>query len=116
MDFRRQTTGVGAHRDEVRVLLDGMDVRAFGSQGQQRTAALSMRLAEMAVMKGQMGEWPVLMLDDVMSELDPERRRLLVSHLNDVQTLITCTDKNDLAGAQVGKLLNVRAATITEEA
>ena len=52
----------------------------------------------------------------MMSELDPERRRLLVSHLNDVQTLITCTDKNDLAGAQVGKLLNVRAATITEEA
>ncbi len=115
-DIRRMLTSAGPHRDDMGVYVDGMDARAFGSQGQVRTCALSLKLSEVDIMRRLLGDSPVLMLDDVMSELDPERRRLLVSHLSDVQTLITCTDKNDLAGAHVGKLLNVRAATITEEA
>ena len=97
------------------LLVDGRDVRAFGSQGQQRTAALSMRLAELKVMRDELGEWPVLMLDDVMSELDPGRRRRLLEHLKGVQTLVTCTDPDDLAGAEAGTIYRVSGAKIERE-
>ena len=107
MDARRQTTSVGAHRDDVQLLIEGRDVRAFGSQGQQRTAALAMRLSELNVMREVIDEWPMLMLDDVMSELDPSRRRQLVGHLKGIQTFITCTDEDDLAGAQIGRAWRV---------
>lgn len=113
MDLKRMSTTVGAHRDEIRLMLGDMDVRAYGSQGQQRTAALSMRLAEMQVMRAAMGEWPVLMLDDVMSELDPSRRRQLVAHLDGVQTLVTCTDLSDLAGARPERVYRVRDAVLS---
>lgn len=113
-DARRMTTSVGPHRDDVAVLVEERDVRAFGSQGQQRTAALSMRLAELNVMKDELGEWPVLMLDDVMSELDPSRRRRLLEHLKGIQTLVTCTDPDDLAGAETGAVYRVDGAAISE--
>ena len=64
-------------------------------------------------MKNESGEWPVLMLDDVMSELDPVRRRQLVTYLTGVQTLITCTDPEDLAGAEIGRLFRVAGAQVT---
>ncbi len=115
-DARRLTTTVGAHRDDVQILVQGRDVRAYGSQGQQRTAALSMRLSELDVMREQLGEWPMLMLDDVMSELDPGRRRQLVGRLKGVQTFITCTDAADLAGAGVGKAWRVADGKLTESA
>ena len=114
-DVRRMTTSVGAHRDDVQILVEGRDVRAFGSQGQQRTAALSMRLSELEVMREQLGEWPMLMLDDVMSELDPGRRRQLVSRLKGIQTFITCTDAEDLAGAEVGKAWRVEGGELRVE-
>lgn len=107
-DVRRMTTSVGAHRDDVQILVEGRDVRAYGSQGQQRTAALAMRLSEMEVMREALGEWPMLMLDDVMSELDPSRRRQLVGRLEGIQTFITCTDPADLAGAEPGMAWRVR--------
>ena len=113
-DLRRMTTSVGPHRDDVLLLIGGRDVRAFGSQGQQRTAALAMRLSELDVMREAMGEWPMLMLDDVMSELDPSRRRQLVSHLKGIQTFITCTDPDDLAGAEVGKAWRVSEGELKE--
>ena len=113
-DLRRMTTSVGAHRDDVLLLVEGRDVRAFGSQGQQRTAALAMRLAEMDVMREQLEEWPMLMLDDVMSELDPGRRRQLVSRLAGIQTFITCTDEDDLAGAEIGKAWRVENGALRE--
>ena len=97
------------------VARDGMDARAYGSQGQVRTCALSLKLSEIELMELQTGEAPVLMLDDVMSELDPERRRLLISRLEGVQTFVTCTDENDLAGAKIGKLLRVQNACILPE-
>lgn len=112
-DARRLTTSVGPHRDDVVLLVDGRDVRAFGSQGQQRTAALSMRLAELTVMRDELGEWPVLMLDDVMSELDPSRRRRLLEHLKGIQTLVTCTDPDDLAGAEASAIYRVDGATLS---
>ena len=114
-DLKRMTTSVGAHRDDVLLTIAGRDVRAFGSQGQQRTAALAMRLSELDVMREAMGEWPMLMLDDVMSELDPSRRRQLVSHLQGIQTFITCTDPDDLAGAEVGKVWRVSEGELIEQ-
>jgi DNA replication and repair protein RecF len=101
-DARRMTTTVGPHRDDVELLLSGLEARVFASQGQQRTAALSLKLSELSVMKDETGEWPVLMLDDVMSELDPTRRALLLGRLKRVQTLITCTDIKDLSGVGSG--------------
>lgn len=112
VDLKRMTTSVGAHRDDVAILIGGHDARVYGSQGQQRTAALSLRLAELRVMRDACGEWPILMLDDVMSELDPARRRSLVDALEDVQTIITCTDSDDLAGAKIGALYRVEAARL----
>ena len=109
-DIRRQTTSVGVHRDDVAILIDGHEARLYGSQGQQRTAALSLRLSELTVMKNESGEWPLLMLDDVMSELDPARRRQLVKYLDGVQTIITCTDPDDLAGAEIGAMFRVENA------
>ena len=112
-DVRRLTTSVGAHRDEVLLTVEGREARAYGSQGQQRTAALSLRLAELNVMRDEMGEWPVLMLDDVMSELDPSRRRQLIGRLEGIQTLVTCTDLSDLAGIEPGAAWNVHGAELT---
>jgi DNA replication and repair protein RecF len=114
-DMRRMTTSVGAHRDDLALFIDGHDARLYGSQGQQRTAALSLRLSELTVMRDEAGEWPVLMLDDVMSELDPVRRRQLVKYLGGVQVLITCTDPDDLAGAEIGAMFRVSGAKISRE-
>lgn len=114
VDVRRMTTSVGAHRDDVLLAINGRDLRYFGSQGQQRTAALSLRLSELTVMREEMGEWPVLMLDDVMSELDPSRRRQLIGRLDGIQTIVTCTDSDDLAGAKVGAAWRVKGAEIEE--
>ena len=111
-DLRRVTTGVGPHRDDLILTISGMDVRVYGSQGQQRTAALSLKLSELDVMREETGEWPVLLLDDVMSELDPHRRRHLLGRLSQVQTLVTCTDPADLAGAEVGAAYRVSAGAI----
>lgn len=113
-DLRRMTTSVGPHRDDVQLLVEGRDVRAYGSQGQQRTAALAMRLSELDVMREQLDEWPMLMLDDVMSELDPGRRRQLIGRLKGIQTFITCTDVDDLAGAEVGKMWRVKDGKLTD--
>lgn len=111
-DLRRMTTSVGPHRDEIQLSIDDRELRAFGSQGQQRTAALSLRLSEMSVMRDEMGEWPVLMLDDVMSELDPSRRRQLIRRIEGIQTIVTCTDREDLAGAEIGAAWHVHDAQI----
>ena len=83
---------VGPHRDDVLFLVNGKDVQSFGSQGQQRTTALSVKLAEIDLMKEQTGEYPVLLLDDVLSELDDLRQtHLLKTFQNKVQTFLTTT-------------------------
>lgn len=111
-DLRRLTTSVGVHRDEVLLTIEGRELRSFGSQGQQRTAALSLRLSELSVMRDELGEWPMLMLDDVMSELDPSRRRQLIGRLEGIQTIVTCTDAEDLAGAEIGAAWRVQGAEL----
>ncbi len=114
IDLKRMITSIGPHRDDVRMNLNGMDARAYGSQGQIRTCALSMKLSELKIMTEESGEAPVLMLDDVMSELDPGRRRMLLNMLSGVQTFVTCTDIEDLAGAECGKIFKVNSATLEE--
>ncbi|MFC4768476.1 DNA replication/repair protein RecF [Effusibacillus consociatus] len=91
-DFRRGATSVGPHRDDIEVRIDGKDVHIYGSQGQQRTAALSMKLAEIELIRHEVGEYPVLLLDDVLSELDEMRQLHLLDSMGErVQTLITTT-------------------------
>ncbi len=111
-DFRRATTTVGPHRDDARILLDGRDARAYASQGQQRTAALSLKLAEIEVMRKTIGEPPILLLDDVMSELDVDRRKMLLARIGDVQTVITCTHLDDLGGAGYDAKVEVRGGVL----
>ncbi len=90
-DLYQQFTGVGPHRDDVSFLINDIDIRRFGSQGQQRTSALSLKLAEIELIKKTIGDTPVLLLDDVLSELDSQRQNLLLDQIHDIQTIITCT-------------------------
>ena len=94
-DLRTGTPTAGPHRDDIGIRMNGMDVRTYGSQGQKRTAALSMKLAEMEMMKEETGQSPILLLDDVMSELDENRQRYLVESIEKHQTIITCTGVED---------------------
>ena len=84
-------TSVGPHRDDFSFLLGDIDIRKFGSQGQQRTAALSLKLSEIELVKKSIGDTPVLLLDDVLSELDSNRQNYLLNSIHDIQTIITCT-------------------------
>ena len=95
-DVFRGTTSFGIHREDILTLLNGKEMKLFASQGQIRTAALSMKLAQIDLFHDLTGEDPVLLLDDVMSELDMGRRKRLVSKISQVQTFITCTDESDL--------------------
>ncbi|GHV01098.1 DNA replication and repair protein RecF [Clostridia bacterium] len=90
-DVKHGFTGEGPHKDDFAVRLSGVDLRAFGSQGQQRTAALSLKLAELEIFAGEIGEYPVLLLDDVLSELDLSRQKQLLERIQKVQTILTCT-------------------------
>ena len=92
-DLRYGSTQWGPHRDDVRILLDDTDVRQFGSQGQQRTGVLALKLAEIEVFRGESGEYPILLLDDVLSELDEQRQDQLLSIINEksIQCVITST-------------------------
>jgi DNA replication and repair protein RecF len=80
-DLRRGSTSIGPHRDDLRIVLEGQDARSYGSQGQQRTAVVSLKLAEAALIESRAGERPVLLLDDVLSELDGERRAALLNEV-----------------------------------
>ncbi len=91
-DFKLGYTTVGVHRDEIDIFLNGVEVKNYGSQGQQRTTALSLKLAELEFIKNRTGEYPILLLDDVFSELDSERRKKLLNFTSKTQTIITCTE------------------------
>lgn len=95
-DILRCTTSAGPHRDDINFFIDNIDVKTYGSQGQQRTSALSCKLAELEFMKGESGEYPVLLLDDVLSELDVNRQKFLLENLKNIQTVLTCTSISDI--------------------
>ncbi|MGI6315697.1 MAG: DNA replication/repair protein RecF [Christensenellales bacterium] len=93
---REGTTLTGPHRDDIKITLDSLDIRAYGSQGQQRTAVLAMKFALLGMMETATGERPILLLDDVTSELDAFRSKALGEYLTNSQTIITCTDASRL--------------------
>lgn len=95
-DIELGYTSVGPHRDDIKIKINGTDARIYGSQGQQRTAALSLKLGELEIFNEHFGEYPVFILDDAMSELDGNRRNNLLSMLVGVQAIITCTDADIL--------------------
>ena len=90
-DLALRFTSVGPHRDDMSLFINGNNVRLYGSQGQQRTAALSLKFAEIELVKNVIRESPILLLDDVLSELDRSRQLQLLSEMQDVQTIVTCT-------------------------
>lgn len=101
-DLRRGTSLLGPHRDDLRIYVNGKDVQLYGSQGQQRTAALSLKLAELELIRQEVGEYPLLLLDDVLSELDPQRQSDLIASIRpEVQTFITTTHLDGLAGVDM---------------
>lgn len=94
-EIARGVTTVGPHRDEMRVLCNGIDLTDFGSRGQIRTALLSLKLSEVDWLKQKTGEWPVLLLDETLAELDTQRRAYLLSYLEKTeQVILTTTDMN----------------------
>lgn len=90
-ELRRRTSLVGPHRDDLSITVNGIDLRTFGSRGQQHTAALSLRLAEAELLRSELGTWPVLLLDDVFADLDPVRQALLLREVQGPQVLLTHT-------------------------
>ena len=107
-------TSCGVQKDDIAVKVDGIDVRVFGSQGQQRTAALSLKLSETEMHFAQSGEYPVLLLDDVLSELDTYRRCKLIERSKKYQTVITCTHLPADVSAVLGEyaLFNVKSGAV----
>lgn len=96
-DVDKGITSHGPHRDDFSVYINNVDTKSFGSQGQQRTAVLTMKFASLRIIKEITGEYPVLLLDDVLSELDFNRKRYILKSINDIQTIITCTGIEDLS-------------------
>ncbi|MCI2055721.1 MAG: DNA replication/repair protein RecF [Oscillibacter sp.] len=102
----------GPHKDDLLVTINGQDAKAFSSQGQTRTAALSMKLAEREILKNAVGEYPVLLLDDVLSELDPKRQEFVLNRIAGGQVFITCCEDDRLPQMLGGKVLHVKHGTI----
>lgn len=91
-DLQYKNTSIGPHRDDLKIMLNDLELRTYGSQGQQRTGVLSIKLAEVKLIKGEINKSPILLLDDVFSELDKKRKKYLIENLTDIQTMITMTD------------------------
>ena len=113
-DIERGVTTWGPHLDDLKFFINGRELKLYGSQGQLRTAALSLKLSELEFLKHETGEYPVLLLDDVMSELDAERREQLLIFLKrkEIQTLITATEKKYFPARDFGKIFEVCAGTV----
>ena len=113
-DIRLKMTSAGPHRDDFAFVADGIDIRKFGSQGQQRTAALSLKLSEIELVKKVTKDTPVLLLDDVLSELDSNRQNYLLNSIGDIQTIITCTGLDDFVNNrfEINKVFKVSNGTV----
>ena len=113
-DIRMKSTSVGPHRDDICFMTNDLDIRKFGSQGQQRTAALSLKLSEIELVKEIIKDTPILLLDDVLSELDKHRQNYLLDSIRDVQTLITCTGLDDFVNHRfsINKILYVKQGEV----
>lgn len=107
-DMFTQTTSIGPHRDDMSFKINGIDVRSFGSQGQKRSVALSLKLAGAEVIKEVSGEYPICLLDDVMSELDENRQNYILNHIRNWQSFITCCDTSNIKNLKSGKVIKIK--------
>ena len=116
-DLRMRSTGCGPHRDDICFMTNGIDIRKFGSQGQQRTAALSLKLSEIELVRLLTKDTPVLLLDDVLSELDKYRQNYLLDNIHDIQALITCTGVDEFVNHRfsINKVFHVHQGHVTME-
>lgn len=116
-DLKQKTTLVGPHRDDMGFYINNIDIRKYGSQGQQRTAALSLKLAEIDLVERIVHDYPILLLDDVLSELDSNRQNHLLAGINHIQTLITCTGLEDFVSNRfkIDKIFKVIEGTVISE-
>ena len=102
----------GVHRDDIEIMINGNSARSFASQGQTRTAALSIKLAEREIFLAETGEYPILLLDDVLSELDMRRQEFVLNRIGGGQTLISCCEDEGISGRTGGKVLKVEKGRI----
>lgn len=115
IDMKSKVTTVGPHRDDFSFYVGGIDIRKFGSQGQQRTAALSLKLSEIELVKKIAKDVPILLLDDVLSELDSNRQNYLLNSIGDIQTIITCTGLEEFVNNrfEINKVFRVTEGKVT---
>ncbi|BDF31929.1 DNA replication and repair protein RecF [Lachnospiraceae bacterium] len=116
-DMKIKSTSVGPHRDDICFMAGNLDIRRFGSQGQQRTAALSLKLSEIELVRQSIHDTPVLLLDDVLSELDKHRQNYLLDSIHDIQTLITCTGVDEFVNHRfsINKVFHVQDGQVAKE-
>ncbi len=116
-DIRQKTSLTGPHRDDISFSVNGIDIRKFGSQGQQRTTALSLKLAEIELVKKLVRDYPILLLDDVLSELDSSRQEQLLAGIGHIQTVITCTGLDEFVNHRfpIDKVFRVTNGTVVSE-
>jgi DNA replication and repair protein RecF len=114
-DIKLKQTTIGPHRDDFSFIVGNIDIRKFGSQGQQRTAALSLKLSEIELVKKITNDTPLLLLDDVLSELDSNRQNYLLNSIGDIQTIITCTGLEEFVNNrfEINKVFRVSNASVT---
>ena len=105
----------GPHKDDLLVNINGAPAKTFASQGQTRTAALSLKLAQREIMEEETGEWPVLLLDDVLSELDPRRQSFVLNRIRGGQVFITCCEEDKLEGLEGGRAFQVKNGAVIAE-
>ncbi len=110
-DFYTGNTSIGPHRDDLELLLDGNRLKSYGSQGQKRSVALTLKLSEARVLKKITGEYPIALLDDVMSELDKGRQEFILNHIKDWQVFITCCDPANIKGLKDGTVYEMKGGT-----
>ena len=115
IDLKTGTTGVGPHRDDLVIQINGVPARNFGSQGQQRSAVLALKLSEASVLCNAIGEKPVVLLDDVMSELDLNRQDYLLNHMRDFQVFITCCDPAAVLRLMNGKSFQMNGGVLSPD-
>lgn len=106
-DLYLKNTSSGPHRDDIEILINGISARKFGSQGQQRSASLSLKLGEAEIIKDLKGEHPIILLDDVMSELDHVRQNYILNKMSEKQVFITCCEKETVSHLNAGKVFKI---------
>jgi DNA replication and repair protein RecF len=114
-DMQNRATSVGPHRDDIEILINGTSARIYGSQGQQRSCVLALKLAEASLLEQITKKEPIALLDDVMSELDEKRQDYILNHIKNRQVFITCCDKETILRLKNGKTFHIEKGTLLED-